>query len=313
MKMPQWYQRDSNQRHMDFQSIALPTELWYLRCFASAKIQLFFILQQKKIFFLKFYHFSLIISIFAKKRMSLILTIDIGNTRAKYAVFDKENIIKSSTFNPYNNDLKQLTEIFPQIKRCIISSVGGKIEECKKQLQDIEIITLTDNIPLPFKIDYNKGQVGSDRLVAVASAMREKPNQNCLVIDIGTCITYDIITSDNIYHGGPISPGINLRFKAMNEYTEKLPLIENYQQATSSKQYENIICNSTKECLVSGVMNGILYEIEGFIKRFSNIYEMLNVFVIGGDNIFFENKLKNCIFADANFTFKGLRYILNYQ
>ena len=245
--------------------------------------------------------------------MSLILTIDIGNTRAKYAVFDKENIIKSSTFNPYNNDLKQLTEIFPQIKRCIISSVGGKIEECKKQLQDIEIITLTDNIPLPFKIDYNKGQVGSDRLVAVASAMREKPNQNCLVIDIGTCITYDIITSDNIYHGGPISPGINLRFKAMNEYTEKLPLIENYQQATSSKQYENIICNSTKECLVSGVINGILYEIEGFIKRFSNIYEMLNVFIIGGDNIFFENKLKNCIFADANFTFKGLRYILNYQ
>ena len=122
------------------------------------------------------------------------------------------------------------------------------------ELQDIEIITLTDNIPLPFKIDYNKGQVGSDRLVAVASAMREKPNQNCLVIDIGTCITYDIITSDNIYHGGPISPGINLRFRAMNEYTEKLPLIENYQQATINKQYENIICNSTKECLVSGIV-----------------------------------------------------------
>lgn len=245
--------------------------------------------------------------------MSLILTIDIGNTRAKYAVFDKDSIVALSTFNPYSSDLKELTKTYPQINRCIISSVGGKIEECREQLCDIETTVLSGETPLPFSINYDKTQVGSDRLVAVAAAMAEKPNQNNLIIDIGTCITYDIITRDNVYHGGPISPGINLRFKAMNDYTEKLPLIESYQLSVVSHQHENIICNSTKECLASGVINGILHEIEGFIKRFSNIYEMLNVFVIGGDNIFFENKLKNCIFADANFTFKGLRYILNYQ
>ena len=239
--------------------------------------------------------------------MSLILTIDIGNTRAKYAVFDENNIIETSVFNPYTNDLKQLTEKLPDIKRCIISSVGGKIKECTSQLQNIEIITLSSDTRLPFKINYDRKQVGSDRLVAVASAMMEKPNQNNLVIDIGTCITYDIITADNVYHGGPISPGINLRFKAMNDYTEKLPL------CSPTKEELKLICNSTEECLKSGVIFGISNEIEGFIKRFSNIYEMLNVFIIGGDNIFFENQLKNCIFADANFTFKGLRYILNYQ
>ena len=239
--------------------------------------------------------------------MSLILTIDIGNTRAKYAVFDNDSIIETAVFNPYNNDLKQLTERLPKISRCIISSVGGKIEECKEQLQNIEIITLSGDFSLPFKLNYDKKQVGSDRLVAVAAAMVEKPNQNNLVIDIGTCITYDIITSDNVYHGGPISPGINLRFKAMNDYTEKLPL------CTPDKEELKLICNSTEECLKSGVILGISLEIEGFIKRFSNIYEMLNVFIIGGDNIFFENQLKNCIFADSNFTFKGLRYILNYQ
>ena len=239
--------------------------------------------------------------------MDYILTIDIGNTRAKYAIFNNDSIIETATFNPYNDDLKLLTERFPRISKCIISSVGGKIEECKEQLQDIEIITLSSETVLPFKTHYDRKQVGSDRLVAVAAAMVEKPKQNNLVIDIGTCITYDIITSDGNYYGGPISPGINLRFKAMNDYTEKLPL------CSPTDEELKLICKSTEECLKSGVILGISHEIEGFIKRFSNIYEMLNVFIIGGDNIFFENQLKNCIFADANFTFRGLRYILNYQ
>lgn len=276
--------------------------------FASAKIRLFFIVRQKKYFFLKISYFSLIISIFAENIIILILTIDIGNTRAKYAVFDKDNIVEISVFDPYNDDLKSLTEKHSEINRCIISSVGGKIDECVQQLQGIEILILTGQTPLPFEIGYEqKNQIGSDRLVAVAAAMAEKPKENSLIIDIGTCITYDIITSESVHEAGPISPGINLRYKAMNDYTAKLPL------CTPNHNELNIPCKSTKECLESGVMMGILYEIEGFITRYRNIYNKLNVFIIGGDNIFFENKLKNCIFADANFTFNGLRYILNYQ
>ena len=257
---------------------------------------------------MKIFFYSLIISIFARKKMSYILTIDIGNTRAKYAVFRDDSIIETAVFNPYNNDLKDITEKYPQISKVILSSVGGKIEECLNQLKNHQVITLSGKTPLPFSLKYkDKSQVGSDRLVAVAAAMAEKPNQNNLIIDIGTCITYDILTSDNYHLCGPISPGINLRFKAMNDYTAKLPLCK------PSMDDINIICNSTEECLHAGVIGSISIEIEGFIKKYSNIYENLNVFIIGGDNIFFENKLKNCIFADANFTFNGLRYILNYQ
>lgn len=240
--------------------------------------------------------------------MSKILTIDIGNTRAKYAIFDDAAIIESGVFNPYNNDLKEVIGRHHEMKSGILSSVGGKVEECLEQLKEMEIITLSGTSPLPFEIPYaNKEQIGSDRIAAVAGAMSIKPNENNLIIDIGTCITYDIVTSENIYHCGPISPGINLRFKSMNDYTNKLPL------CTATNDDLKVICESTEECLQSGVLMAIGLEIEGFIKIYSNKFKDLNVFIIGGDNIFFENKLKNCIFADANFIFKGLRYILNYQ
>lgn len=246
--------------------------------------------------------------------MKYVLTIDIGNTRAKYAIFQDEDIIEMSVFNPYSDDLENIIKRYPQIEKGIISSVGGKIEECRQQLKGVEIITLSCFTPLPFELGYeNKEQTGSDRLVAIAAAMKEKPEQNNLVIDIGTCITYDILTENNIHYKGAISPGINLRFKSMNDYTEKLPLIKSTQLSSVSCQYQRAICNNTEECLLTGVLDGISFEIEGFINHYSNIYKKLNVFIIGGDNIFFENKLKNCIFADANFTFKGLRYILNCQ
>lgn len=240
--------------------------------------------------------------------MSLSLTIDIGNTRAKYAVFDGENILETAVFDPYSDDLERLISKYPHIKKGILSSVGGKVKECLDNLKNIEIITLSGLTPLPFKISYDDyRQIGSDRLVAVAAAMKERPKQNSLVIDIGTCITYDIITSDNIHYAGPISPGIRLRFKSMNDYTEKLPL------CSPDKEKINLICNNTEECLQTAVLNGIIFEVEGFIREFSSKFEALNIFIIGGDNIFFENKLKSCIFADSKFTFNGLKYILDYQ
>ena len=243
-----------------------------------------------------------------KKIMNKILTIDIGNTRSKYAIFGDDVIIESGIFDPYSDDLKEIIKKHSEIRTSILSSVGGKVEECLEQLKEIEVVTVSGLSPLPFEIPYaNKEKVGSDRIAAVAGAMSIKPNENNLIIDIGTCITYDIVTFDNVYHCGPISPGIRLRFKSMNDYTKQLPL------CTATKDELKIHCESTEECLQSGVLTGISLEIEGFIKLYSNIYKNLNVFIIGGDNIFFENKLKNCIFADANFIFNGLRYILNYQ
>lgn len=240
--------------------------------------------------------------------MNYILTIDIGNTRAKYAVFEGEKIVDSSVFNPYKkDDLKKILLQYPQITKGILSSVGGKEKECLNQLKGIDMIVLSSQTPLPFKSGYKNKKIGSDRLMSVAGALMLKPQQNNLVIDIGSCITYDILTKDNIHLAGPISPGVSMRFKSMNEYTKKLPLL------SPNHCKLKYICNSTEESLQSGVLRGIEFEIKGFIDYYSHIYNDLNVFITGGDNIFFEKKLKNCIFADLNFAFNGLSYILNYN
>ena len=151
--------------------------------------------------------------------MNEILTIDIGNTKAKYAVFHDDNIVESNVFNPLSDDLSRLLQQHPHINKGIISSVGGNINECLEQLQNIEMIVLSHETKLPFSLTYKeKSKIGADRLALVAAAFAEKPHQNSLVIDIGTCITYDILTADDRHLGGPISPGMKLRFKSMHEH-----------------------------------------------------------------------------------------------
>ena len=240
--------------------------------------------------------------------MNEILTIDIGNTKAKYAVFNDKNIVETNYFEPENDDLQRLLEKYPDINKGIISSVGGKIDECLAQLKNIKIIVLSNETKLPFSLTYKeKSKIGADRLALVAAAFAEKPHQNSLVVDIGTCITYDILTSDDRHLGGPISPGMKLRFKAMHEHTALLPLCE------PTHNDLKIICDDTIECLQSGVQLGVLHEIKEFIELYSLKFNNLNVFISGGDNIFLQNQLKNYTFASSNFMFNGLRLILEYN
>ena len=240
--------------------------------------------------------------------MNEILTIDIGNTKAKYAVFNDKNIVETNVFNPISDDLKHLLQQHPNINKGIISSVGGMVQDCLQQLGDIKIIVLNSNTKLPFSLTYKeKTKIGADRLALVAAAYAEKPHQNSLVIDIGTCITYDILTADDRHLGGPISPGMQLRFKAMHEHTALLPLCE------PTRNELKIVCDDTVECLQSGVQLGVLHEIKEFIELYSLKFNNLNVFISGGDNIFLQNKLKSCTFASSNFMFNGLKFILEYN
>lgn len=240
--------------------------------------------------------------------MNNVLTIDIGNTKAKYAVFNDKNIVETNYFEPENDDLQRLLEKYPDINKGIISSVGGKIDECLAQLKNIKMIVLSNETKLPFSLTYKeKSKIGADRLALVAAAFAEKPHQNSLVVDIGTCITYDILTSDDRHLGGPISPGMKLRFKAMHEHTALLPLCE------PTHNDLKIICDDTIECLQSGVQLGVLHEIKEFIELYSLKFNNLNVFISGGDNIFLQNQLKNYTFASSNFMFNGLRLILEYN
>ena len=240
--------------------------------------------------------------------MNEFLTIDIGNTKAKYAVFNDKNIVETDIFNPIANDLTKLLQRHPNINKGIISSVGGMVDDCLRQVGDIQVVILNSETKLPFTLTYKeKHKIGADRLALVAAAYAEKPHQNSLVIDIGTCITYDILTDDDQHLGGPISPGMQLRFKAMHEHTALLPL------CTPTYDELKIICNDTVECLQSGVQLGVLFEIKEFIELYSLKFNNLNVFISGGDNIFLQNQLKNCNFASSNFMFNGLRLILEYN
>ena len=240
--------------------------------------------------------------------MNKILTIDIGNTKAKYAVFNDKNIVETDVFNPLSDDLKHLLQRHPNINKGIISSVGGMVQDCLRQLENIRMIVLNSETRLPFALTYKeKSKIGADRLALVAAAFDEKPHQNSLVIDIGTCITYDILTADDRHLGGPISPGMQLRFKAMHEHTALLPLCE------PTRDELKLICDDTNECLQSGVQLGILHEIKEFIRLYSLKFNNLNVFISGGDNIFLQNKLNNCNFAGSNFMFNGLKLILEYN
>ena len=240
--------------------------------------------------------------------MNEVLTIDIGNTKAKYAVFHDKNIVESHVFNPLSDDLTLLLQRYPIINKGIISSVGGKISECLAQLKSIKMLVLSNETKLPFTLTYKeKSKIGADRLALVAAAFAEKPHQTSLIIDIGTCITYDILTDDDHHLGGPISPGMQLRFKAMHEHTALLPLCE------PTTDELKIVCDDTIECLQSGVQLGVLHEIKEFIELYSLKFNNLNVFISGGDNIFLQNKLKSCTFASSNFMFNGLKFILEYN
>ncbi|UII28675.1 type III pantothenate kinase [Fulvivirga maritima] len=163
------------------------------------------------------------------------------------------------------------------------------------------------NLPLPFTIDYKTPQtLGRDRVAGVAGGQYIFPNANTLVIDLGTCITYDIIDAKNVYHGGGISPGLKMRFKSLHNFTAKLPLIE------PTNDFE-LIGQSTKESILSGVINGMISEIDGIIRMYTDKFAHLQIIMCGGDAKFFENRIKANIFVAPELVLTGLNRILLYN
>ena len=163
-----------------------------------------------------------------------------------------------------------------------------------------------DKINLPFLNPYKKGIVGDDRLALILAASYEYPNDNVLVIDMGTCITYDIKTSKNLYQAGGISPGIMLRLDSLSSGAFNLSEVKpNYPKSS--------IADDTETSINIGVLLGIENEINGFINNYKNEYNNLKVIISGGDSDFLYGKLKNTIFTNSNFIYKGLNYLIEYN
>jgi len=237
------------------------------------------------------------------------LIVDIGNTRAKLAVFEGEEIL-SYELVEYCNVLKVLLGYKDRfsISKSIVSNVGNDIEGLTSFLKNNFFhINLDSSTKLPIDVNYNSPEtLGVDRRALSVAAFETNKNKTSLVIDMGTCITYDLVTSEGTFQGGAISPGMNMRFKAMHNFTESLPLV-------SFKDSDNRVGKSTEMALVNGVVFGIQAEIDAYIDDLKSEYGKISVIITGGDLPFFVNKLKNSIFADQKILLRGLNIILNYN
>lgn len=237
------------------------------------------------------------------------LIIDVGNTRVKIAVFKDSNIIFNHNFNKRNiiSEIKNLLKNYT-IDEAIISTVALISDKKLKKIQNlVPLLQVDSKTKIPFKNLYSTPKtLGVDRIALVCAALHTYPNQDVLVIDAGTCITFDFINRKKEYLGGAISPGIEMRYKALNKFTSKLPLLK-------INTPNHFIGNSTNESIHSGVVNGIIHEIDGVIQQYKNKYLHLTVVLTGGDANFLSKQLKSSIFANQNFLLEGLNKILIFN
>lgn len=247
-------------------------------------------------------------SFFKHPLMNLI--IDIGNTVAKLAVFQDDELLRKEVVEQ-ELVLKIIYNLFDEyfpINKVVVSNVSSVSFRLPEKLQQrVKLVELSAATPLPFKNLYaTPATLGNDRKALVAAAVKNYPAQNVLVIDAGTCITYDFKNAADEYLGGGISPGLKMRFRALNSFTANLPLVE-------AEGSCDLIGDSTISSIRSGVQQGTVMEIEGIIHTYSNRYRNLITIITGGDASFLSINLKNGIFANSNFLLEGLNYILEFN
>jgi len=238
------------------------------------------------------------------------LIIDQGNTLCKIACIEPNGSLAFSsvfetltpeilnsliqTYKPDNGILAKVKDVDPML-----------VEILKATLKTF--VVLGPDTPLPIRNGYATPEtLGFDRLAAAIGAWSLQPGKPLLVIDLGTAVTYDFVSEDGTFTGGNIAPGLRTRLKSLNDHTSNLPLVE---PATEF----DLLGNSTESAIRSGVMQGILFEINGYIDALKLQYPSLFAFLTGGDLIYFDRKLKNGIFVDANLVSTGLNRILRHN
>lgn len=237
------------------------------------------------------------------------LCIDRGNSWAKVAVFEGNTIIFSSKYEHLNADV--LSDLHGQFcfTNCILSSVTNDNDDIVAFVQQMNIrfVELTHQTQLPISKAYKTPQtLGNDRVAAVVGAASIYPNRDLLVIDAGTAITYDFVNAEGVYVGGNIAAGIDMRLHALHIFTQKLPKV------SPSADFP-ILGTDTHSALVAGAVQGVVFEIEGYINHLKFKYPELLTFLTGGSSFYFDTKLKCAIFAEKNLVLIGLNRILQHN
>ena len=237
------------------------------------------------------------------------LIVEQGNTTLKVAVFDGNERVMF--FQKENNELSWIQDVFGQYRpeKGIMSSVKGHHKKLTRILKSklSFFLWLDETVPVPVSIEYETiNTLGKDRIAVVAGARYLHPGQNLLVIDAGTAITYELVEAAGIYKGGNISPGLTTRFRSLNRFTKQLPLVQEQEQVP-------FIGTSTESAILAGVVNGIAFEMDGYIDALKVKYNDIYVYLTGGHAFYFENRLKNRIFVAPNLVLLGLNRILEYN
>lgn len=236
------------------------------------------------------------------------LALDFGNTCIKAASFSGTKMQEIRYFNSISELLKEDKFILGH-SHVIVGSVTGEHRQfLDKYVRLLPVSLFTHNTAIPLKNMYQSGAtLGSDRLAASIGALGLYPNTDVLCIDCGTCIKYNFVNAKNEYLGGAISPGIQMRFKALNSFTSKLPLVQ------KDENYDKLIGQNTNESILSGVLIGALKEVNGMIEEYQQNYPHIKIVITGGDGNFFSKHLKkNSIFTHPNLVLEGLNHILNF-
>jgi type III pantothenate kinase len=249
----------------------------------------------------------------------MLLAIDVGNTKIKVAVFEGTNLVERFDF--YSSELQKQIDFtlnkYQNTTDLVVASVGNIPKEAflvfEKQL-NVHFITHDSTFPFHNKYE-TPHSLGIDRMVLASGAVLNFPKQNRLVIDAGTCITYDFIDENDNYLGGAISPGIRLRYESLHHYTAKLPLLtlDLFKDYLNANGEHDFIGNSTSSAIHSGVLNGVQNEIEGFIAQYQRVYPKFIIILTGGDTEFLAKRLKNTIFANSNFLLESLNQTFQYK
>ncbi|SOE19982.1 type III pantothenate kinase [Spirosomataceae bacterium TFI 002] len=231
--------------------------------------------------------------------------VDFGNTLGKLAFFQNGEMTQIEKGLTPAKMIKALKIVKPD--SCIICSVTKNISELTVIFESIpNKIFLSQHTPIPIANAYKTPEtLGYDRLAAAAGAKLQFPNSAVLIIDMGTAIKYDYVSKEGVFEGGMIGPGLKMRFKALHTFTKKLPLIE-------ADKLPDLVGGSTKDCIQSGVINGMIAEINGIIQRYKQ-KEDLSIIIAGGDAPFFESQINYPTFAAPNLVLEGLNRILEYN
>ncbi|SHF92137.1 type III pantothenate kinase [Flavobacterium defluvii] len=240
----------------------------------------------------------------------MVLTVDVGNTRIKAAVFEGSNVLENFIFEKkeLEEKIKKILEKFQNCSDLIVSSVGSVEKQSFMNFENqLNVHFFSHEDIFPFHNKYATPKtLGIDRMILAAGATLKFPKQNRLVIDAGTCITYDFIDENDNYLGGAISPGLRLRYESLHNFTARLPLLN--LEAPNS-----YIGNSTAQAIHSGVVNGFIYEIDGFIDEYRANFSNFIIILTGGDAEFLAKRLKNTIFANSNFLLESLNQTFQYK